>query len=172
MGWWGSLFSGSNSTLSADLPKLGAVGDWSTGQGQGDVTAGTDFYKSILNDDTGKQMSVLAPAINAAKTSANQDIKTNSTFNTRSGGTAASNAATTDKLHGYFADLIGNLKGSAADKLTAAGSDLTKTGVSAYGNQIEASQLQMENWSKSLGGLATTSFVGGLEGFAQGGGAG
>ena len=104
-------------------------------------------------------MQVLAPEINAAKTSAYQDTKTTSELGNRSGGTAASNAATTDKLHGYFANLFGDLTGKAAGALMSAGGSLMGTGLSAYGQQISASQQQMRNWSQSILGHAMISGV-------------
>jgi len=162
-GFFSSIWGGANSTLDKDIPKLGQVGDWSTAQGQSDINSGTDFWKSILSDDSSKSTAVLAPEMNAAKTGTYQDVKTTAMFNPRSGGTAASTAAIADKLHGYFANLIGTLKGSAADKLTSTGSDLTKIGLSAYGQEIGASQQQMANWSKSIGGHVMISGVQSLE---------
>jgi hypothetical protein len=163
MSFMSSIWGGQNQTLNANIAKTGQIGDWSTSQGEGDVTAGTGFFKDILSGDSGKEAAVLAPEMNAAKTGTYQDVKTTAMFNPRSGGTAASTAAIADKLHGYFANLIGTLKGSAADKLTSTGSDLTKTGLSAYGQEIGASQQQMANWSKSIGGHVMISGVQSLE---------
>jgi hypothetical protein len=97
--------------------------------------------------------------MNAAKTGTYQDVKTTAMFNPRSGGTAASTAATTDKLHGYFADLLGSLKGKAAEELTSAGGGLMGTGLSAYESQTQMSQQRMRNWSQSILGHAMISGV-------------
>ena len=163
MGFFSSIWGGSNETLNQDIPKLGQVGDWSTGQGEGDIASGTNFYKSLLSGDSSDQMKVLSPEINAAKTSANQDNKTATEFGTRSGGTAASTAATNDKVRSSITDLIGKLTGSAASNLTSTGGSLMGTGLSAYGQQIGASQQQMANWSKSIAGHAMISGVQSLE---------
>ncbi len=124
--------------------------------------------KSILSGDSSKQMQVLGPEINAAKTSTAQDQKTTSMFAPRSGGTAASNAASSDKVHGFIADLIGKLSGSAADSLTSAGSNLVNTGLGAYGQQEQASQEQMQNWSDSIFGKGITTAAAAGESFALG----
>ena len=159
MGFFSSIWGGSNKTLNQDIPKLGQVGDWSTGQGEGDIAAGTNFYKSLLSGDSSAQMKVLSPEINAAKTSANQDNKTATEFGTRSGGTAASTAATNDKVRSSITDLLGKLTGSAASNLTSTGGSLMGTGLSAYGQQIGASQQQMRNWSSSILGHGMISGV-------------
>jgi hypothetical protein len=159
MSFMSSIWGGQNQTLNANIAKTGQIGDWSTSQGEGDVTAGTGFFKDILSGDSGKEAAVLAPEMNAAKTGTYQDVKTTAMFNPRSGGTAASTAATTDKLHGYFANLLGNLKGKAAEELTSAGGGLVGTGLSAYGSQTQMSQQRMRNWSQSILGHAMISGV-------------
>jgi hypothetical protein len=163
LGFFSSIWGGSNKTLNQDIPKLGQVGDWSTGQGEGDIAVGTNFYKSLLSGDSSDQMKVLSPEINAAKTSANQDNKTATEFGTRSGGTAASTATTNDKVRSSITDLLGKLTGSAASNLTSTGGSLMGTGLSAYGQQIGASQQQMANWSKSIAGHVMISGVQSLE---------
>lgn len=149
--------------MNQNIAKTGQIGDFATGQGEGDITAGTDFYKSILSGNSSDQTKVLAPEINAAKTSAYQDNKTATQFGTRSGGTAASTAATDDKLHGYMTNLFGSLTEGAADKLTSTGGNLMNTGLSAYGSQTAMSQQRMANWSKSIFGHFMISGVQSLE---------
>jgi hypothetical protein len=171
LGFFSSLFGGQNETLDQQIPKLGAVGDWATGQGESDINAGSSFWKSILSGNTADQMKVLGPAVNSAKTSASQDMKTNSMFGGRSGGTAASNAATQDKVHGYIANLIGSLTGGAASSLASTGGGLLSTGLKSYGQQEQASQEQMTNWQNSILGGAITGAAGiGLD-WASGGAA-
>lgn len=158
-GFLASLFGGQSKTLDSLIPKYGAVGDYGTSQGESDINAGTGFFKSILSGNTADQTKALAPEINSAKKSASQDMKTTAMFNPRSGGVAAKNASTGDDIHGYIANLIGSLTGKAADSLTSAGGNLLNTGLSAYGQQEQASQEQMQNWSDSILGKGITSGV-------------
>jgi hypothetical protein len=145
--------------LDSLIPKYGAVGDYGTTQGESDINAGSGFWKSILSGDSSKTSQALAPAIDSAKKSASSDMKTTAMFGGRSGGTAASNAAKSDTVHGYITDLIGNLTGKAADSLTSTGGNLLTTGLGAYGQQEAASQEQMQNWSDSILGKGITSGV-------------
>ena len=171
MGWWDSLFTGNNPTLSANIQKTGAIGDWATGQGEKNVGTASNFWNSILSGDSSKISQSLAPEISSAKTSASQDMKTNSMFGGRSGGTAASNAATQDKVHGYIANLIGSLTGGAASSLASTGGGLLSTGLKSYGQQEQASAEQMKNWQNSILGGAITGAAGiGLD-WASGGAA-
>jgi hypothetical protein len=102
----------------------------------------------------------MAPAIDAAKKSSSQDIKTATMFGPRSGGTAAKNASSSDTIHGYIADLIGQLTGSAATNLGSLGTTMTSTGLQSLGAETEAVQQQMENWNNSILGLGITKAAG------------
>ena len=166
--FFSSLFGGSDPTLNADIAKTGQIADWSTGLGEKNLTASSNFFNSILSGDATKQSQVLAPEINAAKTSANQDIKTTSEMGTRSGGTAASNAATKDKIHGYIANLLGSLTGSAATILGSMGESSLNTGLSATMDQAKLAQQRMDNWSNSILGKGITTAVSAAETMALG----
>jgi hypothetical protein len=158
MGFFSSILGGKNETLNEAIPKLGQTADWATGEGKADVTAGTNFYKSILSGDSSKQMQAVGGTVGAAKTSVNQDTKTATEMGTRSGGTAASNAATTDKFHSWMTNLFGDLTGKAAESLTSTGGSLIGTGLEATGQQIGASQQRMNNWEHSLAGKQFGNF--------------
>jgi hypothetical protein len=147
------------------MAKTKQVGDFSTGMGESNLTAGSNFFKSILSGDASKQAQVLAPAISSAKTQASQDNKKNAIFGTRSGGTAAASSATDDKVHSDITNLIGNLTGSAASNLTSTGGSLLSTGLSATGQDADMSQKQMENWKSSIFGSAITGGVNYAESF-------
>jgi hypothetical protein len=170
MGFWGSLFGGSSPEQNALIKQYGQIGTQATGEGMSDINAGSGFWKSILSGDSSKQMQALAPEINAAKKSASQDNKTSAMFGTRSGGTAAGNAARTDALHGYIANLLGNLTGKAADSLTSTGGNLLSTGLGALGQEQEAVQQRMQAWSDSILGRGITTAVAAGESYALGGG--
>ena len=159
MSFFSSLFGGQNKTLSNDIAQAGQTGGWATGQGMSDISAGTGFMKSILSGDATKQMQALAPEISAAKTSAANANKTAAMFGGRSGGTAASTASTTDKLHSDITNLLGSLTGSSATGLTSAGSNLLTQGMESFNQQADLSQKQMQNWSDSIFGKGITSGV-------------
>lgn len=110
----------------------------------------------------------LAPEIGAAKKSAQQQTKTNAEFGTRSGGTAASNAATSDKLHSDITNLIGSLTGSSASNLAGLGSNLLGTGLGALGQEQNAVQQRIDNWSKSILSKSITGAVQGAESYGLG----
>ena len=158
--FWSSLFGGSNSNLSNDISSTGQIAGFATGLGEKNLGESSKFWSGILSGDSSKVSQTLAPQIGQAKTSAQQETKTRSEFGNRSGGTAASNAATIDKTHSDITSLIGNLTGKAADSLSSSGSSLLSQGQSAYGQQADLSQKQMQNWQQSIFGGAITGAVG------------
>ncbi len=168
MGWWSSLFTGSNPTLSSDMNKTGSSADFSTGMGEKNLTSSSKFFNDILSGDSSKQSQALAPEIGAAKTSAAQTNKTNAEFGTRSGGTAASTAATNDKVHSDITGMVGNLTGTAANSLASSGSNLISQGMQGYKQQADMSQDQLENWSNSIFGKGITTAVSAAETMALG----
>jgi hypothetical protein len=166
MGFWDSLFTGQNKTLDTAVGTTGQVAGFGTGRGEKNLSTASDWWNSIISGDATKQMQAVAPEASAAKKSAQQDTKTATELGTRSGGTAASNAATTDKIHEYMTNLLGSLTGSAVSGLATTGSNLLNTGLEATGMQSKLSEQQMQDWNNSLFGLAVTK--GG--GFAEGAG--
>jgi len=171
-GFFSALFGGQNKNLNTDIGATGQIAGFATGLGESNVTAGSDFMKSILSGDSSKISQALAPTISAAKTSAQQQNKTNSIFGTRSGGTAAEAASTDDRTHATITDLIGNLTGSSASNLLSSGSSLLSQGESAYGDNAKLSQQQMENWSNSILGKSITGAVSAAESAGIGAGVG
>lgn len=163
-----AIFGGSNPTLNADINKSGADASWDTGQGEGDITAGTDFLKSIISGDATKTSQALAPQISAAKTSAQQDQKTATEMGNRGGGTNATNASMRDKIHGYITNLIGQLTGSAATALPSIGTNLTSQGTAATAQQSAEAQQRFKNWQDSILGKSIGTGVGAAEGFGLG----
>lgn len=168
MGFFSSIFGGQNQNLNTDIGTTGQAAGFGIGQGEKNISTASDFWNSIVGGDATKQTQFLAPEISAAKTSAQQDTKTGAEMGTRSGGTAASNAATKDKLHGYLASLIGNLTGSAVSGLASTGSSLLNTGLTATGMNEEFSQQRMANWSASILGRGITGAVQGAEALGMG----
>lgn len=158
--FFGSLFGGQNETLSKDMNQMGQIGGFSTGLGEKNLGESSKFWSGLLSGDSSKVSQTLAPQIGQAKTSAQQETKTRSEFGNRSGGTAASNAMTSDKLHSDITSLIGNLTGKAADSLSSSGSSLLAQGQSAYGQQADLSEKQMQEWQQSIFGGAITGAAG------------
>jgi len=159
-----SLLGGQNKTLSSDMNQFGQIAGFSTSQGETDIGNSSKFLNSILSGDSSKISQTLAPQIGQAKTSAQQDAKTRTEFGSRSGGTAASNNASGDKAHSDITSMIASLTGKAAESLGSEGAGLLSQGQSAFGNQLEASQIQMKNWADSIGGLGITKAAGAAEG--------
>ena len=159
MSWLTSLFAGQNKDLNTDIGATGAIAGNATSIGTKDLTTGSNWMNAIVSGDATKTAQALAPQISAAKTSAANSNKTAAMFGTRSGGTAASTAATTDKLHADITNLIGSLTGSAASGLVNTGSNLLQQGLGAFTTQADLSQQRMQNWSDSILGKGITSGV-------------
>ncbi len=164
MSFWDSLFGGSNKTLSGDTNQTGSIAGYATGLGEGDLTASSNFYRSILSGDPSQQAKALAPEISAQQGQVSQAKKQLGEFGTRSGGTAGAAASMDSTARGNITNLIGSLTNSAASNLASTGSSLLNTGLGAYGDQAKLSQQQMENWSNSLFGLGITKAAGFGEG--------
>ena len=164
MSFWGSLLGGQDKNLNTLIGQYGQVGGSQVGQGQSNQNTASNFWNSIVGGDATKQMQALAPEVSSAKTSTANDQKTNSMFNARSGGTAAKNAASTDTLHGYITNLIGNLTNSSASSLANLGTSQVSTGLGALGQEQGANAERMQNWSNSILGLGVTKAAGYGEG--------
>jgi hypothetical protein len=122
---------------------------FATNLGEKDLGASSKFMTDILSGDVGKITQALAPQIGAAKSSAQQQNKQNAEFGTRSGGTAASTAATNDKVHSDITKLIGQLTGGAASSLGSQGSGLLNTGIAGDKEGYDlAHQMQQQKEAK------------------------
>lgn len=159
MGFWGSLFGGSNSTLNSDIKQFGQIGSFATNLGESSMGKAKDYWSSLLSGDASKSAKALAPQISASKVAGQQQNKTGAEQGTRSGGTAASTAATNDTTRGNITKMLGSLTSSAASSLGSLGSSALNTGLSALSSQERASQEQTQNWSNSILGKAVTGGV-------------
>ena len=168
MSFWTSLLGGASPTLNTDISSTGAIAGNATSIGTKDLTTGSNWMNAIVGGDATKTAQALAPQISAAKKSAQTQNKTAAMFGTRSGGTAASTASTSDKLHSDITNLIGSLTGSAASGLTNLGSSLLQTGLGAYTTQADLEKQRMQNWSDSILGKGTTTAAAAGESFALG----
>lgn len=126
--------------------------------------------ENLLSGDPTKIASVLSPAISAEKTSLQQDQKTNAMLGGRSGGTAATNAAASDKVHADITNLTGNLLGSSANSLLSAGTNLLGQGISghnaAFGQAREMQSQRANMWNDIFKSAASVAggVIGGLPG--------
>ena len=82
---------------------------------------------------------------------------------TRSGGTAATNAASSDKLHSDITNLTGSLTGKAADTLLSSGSTFLGQGEAANMDNAKLGQERFQNWMDSIAGKGITSGVAAAE---------
>lgn len=168
MGFWGSLFGGSNPTLNSDMKQFGQIGSFATNLGESDTSKSSNYWSSLLSGDASKSAKALAPQISASKVAGQQQNKTGAEQGTRSGGTAASTADTNDKTRGNITKLLGSLTSSAASSLSSQGSSAMNTGLSALTSQENASQQQMQNWSNSILGKGVTTGVSAVESYGLG----
>jgi hypothetical protein len=160
LGFFSSLFGGSNSTLSGAINQFGQIAGQQTAAGQGYENQAGTFWSDILSGNSAKQSKALSPEISAASERTNQGIKTSAEFGTRSGGTTAKNASAQDTLRGDITKLTGSLMSGSASSLGNLGQNMMSTGIGALGNQVDASQMQMQNWSNSILGLGITKAAG------------
>lgn len=156
-GFWDALFAGKNDVLNTNIGQTGQVAGYGIGQGEKNLSTASDFWSKIVGGDASKQAQALASPIAAAKTSTAEDMKTRSLFSPRSGGTAASNAASSDTLHGYITKLLGDLTGGAVSGLASTGTSELGTGLEATGAQAEMSQIRLKNWEDSIFGRGLTT---------------
>ncbi len=164
--WLSSIFGGSNPTLAKDMDQEGKLAGYSTGIGEGDTTAASDYYRDILSGDPSKEAQAIAPEMAAATTGAQQQKQTIGQFETRSGGTAGTAEAIDDKTRGDLLKLLGGLKSGAASgaaQLGTANLGMADTNLQA---QEKMSQDQMQNWANSILGMGTTEAAGAAEGAA------
>ena len=160
-----AVFGGENDQLNQDIDQSGQQATWDTGQGQGDVLAGTNFLKSILSQDPTQQAKVLAPTISAANKTVQQDQKTGAIQNNRGGGTNATNMSAVDAAHANLTKSIAGLTGSAATALPSIGTNLTEQGTQATDLNAKLAQQRMQNWQNSILGKGITTAASAAEGY-------
>jgi hypothetical protein len=146
----------------------GALADFATSTGEGDIGAASGFWKSILSGDPSKIAQVLGPEISGINAQNQQNKKTQSEFGNRSGGTNASNQAADDKTRGSYNAGVSGLIGKAAGELGSLGSGLLSTGLSgheaAFGQQQTIHDQTLAKWNdlfKSITSVAAAPFTGG-----------
>lgn len=149
--------SGEQSQYGALTSAAGAA----TQTGESDLNSSSAFMQALLSGDSAKISQVLAPQISAAKTSQQQDQKTLAQNGTRSGGTAASSSAATDRTHANITNLIGSLTGSAASSLGSEGEGLLGMGMSGdeagFGEAKTMQGQRAAKWNDLFNSIASTA---------------
>lgn len=150
---------------------------FATGQGESDITSSDSFLQAILSGNNAQIMQLLAPQVNAAKTSGQQQQMSNSQFGNRSGGVASSNNAVNDSTRASIAGTVGNLTGTAASSLGSQGEGLLGMGMSGHQAGFgEAQTMQSQRasqWNDLFNSIASTAgAVAGMPGMGGGGGGG
>ncbi len=156
MSFFSALFGGSNPTLSKTMAQTGSIGNFATGMGESNSTAGSNFFHSLLSGNQSKISSALAPETSLMQSNAQQAENNASQFGTRSGGTAATMANIGNEQRGNMLNLVGRLQTGAASNLLGSGQEMLGMGLNAYNQQANMSEEQMQNWQNSLFGGALT----------------
>lgn len=160
MSWFGALFGGQNKDLNKQINKTGQIGDFATGLGMGNATAGSTWLRNINSGDTSKMTQAIAPEISAQQGQISQAKKQMAEFGSRSGGTAAAAANMGAQGRGNIINLLGGLQSGAANALLSSGNTLLGTGLNADTTSAQLSQERMDNWNNSIFGKALTTGAG------------
>jgi hypothetical protein len=168
MGFFSSLFGGSNPTLSKDINQFGQIGSFATGLGEKNLSQSSDFMSSILSGSQSKIGKVLGPEISNIKGQGMQSKLGAAQFGTRGGGSNATMQSADDTSRASINSMISSLLGSSASGLASSGSSLLGQGISAYGQQAQASEQQAAGWANSLFGKGITSGISSAESFGVG----
>ena len=165
----GALFGGQNKTLDSTMGQMGGLAGYSTGVGEGNTTAASNYYQNILSGDPSKIGQTLAPQISAMQTQGQQQRAEAGQFGTRSGGTAGAIQGIDAGNRTNLINAIGGAQSGAA--AGAAGLGTTNLGMAAsnLNSQAQMSQQQMQNWMNSILGKGISGAVGAAEGMALGG---
>ena len=158
MGWFSSLFGGSNKTLNENIPAFQQAAGFATGIGEGDVTKASKWYNDILSGDPTKMASAVAPETSAIQGQTQQAKNQTAEFSPRSGGTAATLAGMDANTRAQIIKLLGGLQSGAASNLENIGT--TEQGI-ALENRTAADQAAVEK-QKLEGGSILGGLFGGL----------
>jgi len=169
MGFWGSLFGGSNPTLNAGIKQAGDVSQFTTGLGKNLTGQAGDWMSGLLSGDPAKTAKLLSPQIKGMQDQAQQQKRTMAQFGNRSGGTNAKGQTIDDTTRSNVNDMIAKVTSGALSESANMGQGLLQTGMNALNQQVQFSADQMQNWSNSILGLGVTKAIGGAEGAAMAG---
>ena len=163
MGFFSSLFGGSNKALDSSVANSGQLMNFGTNLGTKDLTQGSNFFSDILSGDPTKIGAVLGPQISGIQQRGNEQIQTNAEFGNRSGGTNASNQHNMDTQRSQVEQMISQLTGQSAGAVTGIGESALGTATTANQMQAQQGQMQLQNILNSLFGKMASSGIGALE---------
>ena len=129
MGFFG-IGGGPSGEEQGSYKALTSASDFAIGQGESDITAGSQFMQNILSGDPTKIATALAPQISAGQVQTQEAKNQVAQQGSRSGGTAATVAGIDAGERGHMIDLVGSLTGNSANNLLSAGTNLLGTGIS------------------------------------------
>jgi hypothetical protein len=159
---------GPSSAENAEFSSLAQIGNFTGGEGEGDILASDNFWKSILSGDPGQISKVLGPEFSAINKRGQEQKKTSSEFGTRSGGTNAFMQTADDTTRSSVDALTSDLTSKAATTLGATGANLLGTSVGAHEGAFSAANTiqgqhaaQMNDLFKSIAAVAAAPFTGG-----------
>lgn len=168
MGFWGSMFGGSNPTLNKAIPQAGAVAGQQLGLGTKLETQAGGWLSDIMSGDTTKIGQILAPETATARQQAQQAKNTMAQFGTRGGGTGSAAASIDASTRGNILNMIAGLTGSAVQTAGSMGENMVDTGMRALNMQVGFSQQQMQNWANSILGQGLSTAAGAAESYGLG----
>jgi len=168
MGFFGSIFGGSNPTLNQGINKSGQIAGFGQTQGEGLLTSAGNFFQGLLGGNPAQTAKLLAPQIKAAQDQSQQAKQTMAQFGNRSGGTNARAQTIDDQTRAGITNMISQLTSSAAGAAANMGQGLLDTGIQALNQQVQFSQQQMQNWNNSIFGKGIGAAAGLAESFAMG----
>jgi len=168
--FFSGLFTGNSPGLSAAAGNAGNILGFGTNLGENDISAGSNFYNTLLSGDPTAIGRILGPQLSDIQQQGQQQIQTAAEFGNRSGGTNAAAQTNIDSQRQNAQQLISQLTGQAAGAVTNIGENALNTGLSATGLEGELAQQELQNQQNSilggifggLGGLAGKGIAGGL----------
>ena len=157
MGFFSSLFGGSNPTINQGIKQAGQVAGYGQSKGEGLTTQAGDFFSGLLSGNPAQTAKLLAPQIQASQQAGQQAKQQLAQFGNRSGGTNAAGQTIDDTTRANIGKMISSLTGAAASGAQQMGQNLLDTGMNALQNQVNFSQTQLDNWSNSILGKGITT---------------
>ena len=159
MGFFSSLFGGSNKALDSSVANSGQLMNFGTNLGTKDLTQGSNFYSDVLSGDPTKIGELLGPQFSDIQKQGQQQIQTAGEFGNRSGGTNASAQTNIDSQRANVEKMISQLTGQAAQGVTGIGESALGTATTANQMQAQEGQMQLQNIMNSLFGKLTSDFA-------------
>ena len=166
MSFFGDIMGGVN--LGPEQKREGQLAGYSTGIGEGDTTAASQWYQNILSGDPTKNAQALAPEISAANEGAQQQKKQAAEFGTRSGGTGAALAGVDEGTRAELIKLLGGEKSVAAAGLANLGTENLGMAASDTMSQADLKIQQQQSEMNSILGHVIGTGVGAAESFGLG----